>query len=127
SVHWQGKKLWCTHRSFDGWRARPVTAKTHGQSTDTLRVRFMDGLEPQNSYLELAIQDSTDKIEQRFFYFFLPPKDLNLKKPYFTLTVNDDQTIGIQSDAFAYGVYLDVPDEVELEENFFHLIPHFTK
>ena len=42
-------------------------------------------------------------------------------------TLNPNHEIELSTDNFAYGVYIDGPDGMELEENYFHLAPHEKK
>jgi beta-mannosidase len=56
------------------------------------------------------------------FLFFNTPKALDLPKAKININITAS-TITLTSDKFAYGVYIDVPDGVELEDNFFHLVP----
>ncbi|MDB5195839.1 MAG: glycoside hydrolase family 2 protein, partial [Flaviaesturariibacter sp.] len=56
--------------------------------------------------------------------FFAPPKDLELHKPTLLFKMVSASSIEIQTDYFAYGVFIDVPDGVELEDNYFHLLPN---
>jgi beta-mannosidase len=58
----------------------------------------------------------------RHIFFYAPPKDLQLEKPSIQIKVRKDQ-IELFTDKFAYGVYIDVPDGVELDDNYFHLLP----
>ena len=55
-------------------------------------------------------------------HLFVYPKHMLLKKPGFIVKMGKDQ-ITIQSDKFAYGVKIDLPDGIELEDNYFHLLP----
>jgi beta-mannosidase len=67
-----------------------------------------------------------DSTLTRHIFFYAPPKDLQLEKPSIQITVRKDQ-IELSADKFAYGVYIDVPDGVELDDNYFHLLPGENK
>ncbi len=54
------------------------------------------------------------------------PKKLKLSKPIIKYLVTNN-TIELSSNKFAYGVFIDVPDGVELEDNYFHLLPNEKK
>jgi len=56
------------------------------------------------------------------FLFLAPPKKLNLAKPKITVQISGTNII-LESDVFAYGVEVDVPDDVKLDDNYFHLLP----
>jgi beta-mannosidase len=62
------------------------------------------------------------KLISRNFAFAFPPKELNLPKVLLKHSVAKTHII-VSADKFAYGVFIDVPDDVELEDNFFHLLP----
>jgi beta-mannosidase len=62
----------------------------------------------------------------RNFAFAFPPKDLNLPKTHIEYKIEKGQLLK-SADKFAYGVYIDVPDGVELEDNYFHLLPNEKK
>ncbi|MER3471609.1 MAG: glycoside hydrolase [Chitinophagaceae bacterium] len=66
------------------------------------------------------------KLISRSFAFAYPPKELNLPKVYIKYEVKRGQ-IKLSADKFAYGVYINVPDGVELEDNYFHLLPNEKK
>ncbi len=54
------------------------------------------------------------------YLFLTAPKELHLPKVSFSTRVSPGQ-IELQSDGFAYGVSIDVPDGVQLADNYFHL------
>ena len=54
--------------------------------------------------------------------FFTDPKKLKLPQTKIEYSIIDNQ-IHLVSSNFAYGVYIDVPDGVELDDNYFHLLP----
>jgi beta-mannosidase len=94
-----------------GWKQMPIlkhdTADTNGVYVFTLL-------------------DDSSRIVNRNYYFPVEPKSLNLSKAHIKWTVSDG-TIVLTSDKFAYGVYVDLPDGVELYDNYFHIIPHEKK
>ena len=49
-----------------------------------------------------------------------------LEKPNFRISYASNQ-VTIHSDKFAYGVKIDVPDGVMLEDNYFNLLPGETR
>jgi hypothetical protein len=68
------------------------------------------------------MQDGRKVTENFFFYRY--PKDLQLPKTAITCKLSKDrQYLELVSPAFAYGVYIDVPDGVRLGDNYFHLSP----
>lgn len=66
------------------------------------------------------------KLLSRNFLFAYPPQELNLPDVKISYQVVGS-SINLSSDKFAYGVFIDVPDGVELEDNFFHLLPNETR
>jgi beta-mannosidase len=60
-------------------------------------------------------------------YFFLPPKELNLPAPGITWKLLNSGQLELSSNKFAYGVFVEVPDGVELADNYFHLLPNVKK
>ncbi len=56
-------------------------------------------------------------------YFFLPPKDLLLQHPRISWQLVNGNSLVLQTDKFAYGVQLELPDGLELSDNYFHLSP----
>ncbi|HEY0751542.1 MAG TPA: glycoside hydrolase family 2 protein, partial [Chitinophagaceae bacterium] len=54
--------------------------------------------------------------------FFTDPKKLKLPPTKIEYSIIDNQ-IHLVSSNFAYGVYIDVPDGVDLDDNYFHLLP----
>ena len=52
---------------------------------------------------------------------------MKLSTPLIKWTINTNHEIEISTDNFAYGVYIDGPDGMELEDNYFHLAPHEKK
>jgi beta-mannosidase len=64
-----------------------------------------------------------DSILARNIYLFLPPKDLNLQKATISWKLLAGNRLELISDKFAYGVFIDLPEEIELSDNYFHLLP----
>ncbi|HUR66715.1 MAG TPA: glycoside hydrolase family 2 protein [Chitinophagaceae bacterium] len=62
----------------------------------------------------------------RNYLFAYPPKQLELPQAKINYQLLP-RSIILSSDKFAYGVYIDVPDGVELEDNYFHLLPKERK
>jgi beta-mannosidase len=66
------------------------------------------------------------------FLFLAPPKSLHLTKPSITVQVLGNHTIELVADRFAYGVCVEVPEGVALDDNYFHMVQgekkilHFT-
>jgi beta-mannosidase len=67
-----------------------------------------------------------DKTISENILLLADPKKLKLSKPIIKYLVTNN-TIELSSNKFAYGVFIDVPDGVELEDNYFHLLPNEKK
>jgi hypothetical protein len=52
---------------------------------------------------------------------------LKLPKSQIKWTITGNKEIELSTDNFAYGVFIDGPDGLELEDNYFHLSPHEKK
>jgi beta-mannosidase len=78
---------------------------------------------------KLVLVDKTNKkgeVIASTIHLFSDPKDLALEKPVFIINMKEGE-IEITSDKFAYGVALDLPDGVEVDDNYFHLLPGVMK
>ncbi len=73
-----------------------------------------------------VIVEKAGEVIHTNFFFFKPPKDLQLERPSISYIINTG-SIELTTDKFAYGVMIDVPDGVELEDNYFHLVPKEKK
>lgn len=82
--------------------------------------------EIQNSVVHLSLSDKKGRVLASQFLFSSPPKNLKLAKPYISFRIIDNY-IQVTSDCFAYGVYLEVPEGVELDDNYFHIVPREKK
>jgi beta-mannosidase len=69
---------------------------------------------------------SGKKVISRSFLFAHAPKEMNFPKANLLTRVYKDH-LTISTDKFAYGVFIDVPDGVELEDNYFNLLPGETR
>jgi beta-mannosidase len=63
-----------------------------------------------------------DSIVARDFVFLNDPKELDLPKANIKYRITAGK-IELSCPVFAYGVYLDLPDGVEVDDNYFHLLP----
>jgi len=63
----------------------------------------------------------------RDIFFNLPPKDLKLPKANIKWKLLPGNRLELITDKFAYGVYIELPDGVETDDNFFHLLPKEKK
>ncbi|MCE3283448.1 MAG: beta-mannosidase [Chitinophagaceae bacterium] len=63
-----------------------------------------------------------DTVLAEYTQHYLPPKKLRLSRPVITWKIRN-KYMELQADKFAYGVDIDAPDGVELEDNYFHLHP----
>jgi hypothetical protein len=86
----------------------------------------MESFERKNGmvYRFLVFKDGK-KLSENFHFGDLP-KAIPLKKSRITAVV-EKKKITLRSNEFAYGVFVDLPDGVELTDNFFHLMPGETK
>ena len=81
---------------------------------------FKNGIDTANHFIFFHLKGDTDSSSA--VHLFTDPKNLNLPKTKVQHSVSDNKII-LVSPRFAYGVYIDVPDGVELEDNYFHLLP----
>ena len=75
-----------------------------------------------DSSTQFLLIESKDKTVPPTIFFFKDPKHLNLPATSIQFKIEGNQ-IELFSQKFAYGVYIDVPDGVELDDNYFHLLP----
>ena len=96
---------------------------------DTGKAFRRAGVDPRSSYLQFEIVEAGNlsRIISSCLFLFVPPKELKLSPPMIKWTLNPNHEIELSTDNFAYGVYIDGPDGMELEENYFHLAPHEKK
>lgn len=79
-----------------------------------------------DSSTQFLLIESKDKTVPPTIFFFKDPKHLNLPATSIQFKIEGNQ-IELFSPKFAYGVCIDVPDGVELDDNYFHLLPFETK
>lgn len=82
-------------------------------------------IKPADNFIEFRVK-STYGLCRSSVVLLKDPKELNLQKPKINWTFSNN-TLQIASDKFAYAVFIDVPDGVELEDNYFHLLPNEKK
>lgn len=80
---------------------------------------------PADGVMRFRLLSHGKKIAENYL-FLLPPKKLNLRKVNISWSLTGEG-IELQSNKLAYGVYIDVPDGVKLEDNYFHLFPNEKK
>ena len=78
--------------------------------------------QPDKTYRVMTIRRN-DRIIAREFLFDLPPKELQLPKAHIKWKMLMDNRLELISDKFAYGVFIDLPEGIEADDNFFHLMP----
>ena len=66
---------------------------------------------------------SEGKTIARNLLLLAAPKNLQLPLPALKWRIVENKILEVRSDKFAYGVQVDVPDGVRLEDNYFHLLP----
>jgi beta-mannosidase len=76
---------------------------------------------PQGIGAKITVEESSSKRIETIL-LFNSPKNLPLRKVKIKYEVQANQ-IELVADKFAYGVFIEVPDRVELEDNYFHILP----
>lgn len=79
-----------------------------------------------SKWLGVKISLYKDSIVGEKIVLFNKPSDIPLQKTTINYTFHGN-TIELTSNKFAYGVFINVPDGVELEDNYFHLLPNEKK
>jgi beta-mannosidase len=83
---------------------------------------FITQYDFEDCYWVFRVKRKNETLAQTV-YLFLPPKDLNFHKPIITWKLVNSNKLELISNKFAYGVFIDVPDGIELSDNYFHLLP----
>jgi beta-mannosidase len=90
-------------------------------SVTRITTPILDEEMPEDGFARIYIE-ADGKVLSSQLLFFSAPNKWSLPKPNIRTEITKGKIV-ITSDKFAYGVYIDVPDGVELEDNFFHLVP----
>lgn len=103
----------------------PLTQPSRTDSNGTFLIRYKRDVSLEDSTNGvLAFRVVSDgKTIARNLLFLTDPKNLRLPKPVIKWSILGNNVLEVSSDRFAYGVQVDVPDGVHLEDNYFHLMP----
>lgn len=119
-----------TDSSNHSWRiASPPPAQfTFIPFTKFLKSGLDSATVFSNYYIEYSIHGK-DQLTVAKAVLMTDPKKANLPNPVITWqkSVLFNDVIEVMTDKFAYGVYIDVPDGVELDDNYFNLVPGTVK
>jgi beta-mannosidase len=83
--------------------------------------------DPSEVFVTCSAIDKRGHVITEQVLFLKDPKDLKLPKASVKAKFLPGHTIEVSCDVFAYGVCLDPGDGVELDDNFFHILPGTKK
>ena len=99
---------------------KPKDVRASPEKVNKIHLSFSEQ-QMKNMVGRLSLHQGDSIIASQFLFFDLP-KNLQLAKPHIDFRI-DGNTLQITTDRFAYGIFLEVPDGVELDDNYFHLAP----
>jgi beta-mannosidase len=79
-----------------------------------------------NSFWVMSVKQGNTILVREIFFKTLP-KELQLQKAQIKLKLITGNRLELITDKFAYGVFVELPDGVEADDNFFHLLPKEKK
>jgi beta-mannosidase len=114
---------------FDGGGYHPFHGFTY-ENTFSIGLQYLSideqPFDPTKMFILIYENSSSDSLTNSRIILLADPKNLELPKPNIQFQITNGQ-IEFTTDKFAYGVFIDVPDGVELEDNYFHLLPNQKK
>jgi beta-mannosidase len=108
--------------NFDGAEKLLFEGKQEGRKMKIPIQAILDSTRFKNQLVLVEKKNSKGELVASAIHLFADPKDLQLQSPKIKATVHEG-LIEIKSDKFAYGVALGLPDGVEVDDNYFHLLP----
>lgn len=103
----------------------PLTNNSRTDAHGTFQFLYKRDLSLEDSakkVLSFRVVSGGKTIAQNLL-FLTEPKNLRLPKPILKWSLSGNNALVVSADKFAYGVQVDVPDSVHLQDNFFHLLP----
>lgn len=115
------------------WRRNYLGTKIYKKSYTTYfefnLSRELSIIKPNNAVFVMQMYSNQELIAEKTFVF-VPSYELNLKQPIINkkfYRVDDGYVIELNTDYFAYGVYLHTEKDGILTDNYFNLIPGIPK
>ncbi len=107
-----------------GRLVQPIVDMVERQGPLLIRIPkgFANPEDFKDCYWQFTVKSGKLILAQQV-YLFLPPKELNLKKPLIRWKWLTGDKLELTTDKFAYGVFLDLPEGVEPDDNYFYLLP----